>query len=382
MPSTAHPRRIALISSSFAPYVGGVEQHAGRVARELAALGHAVEVWTVDRGEHLGVQAGDGFSIRYLPAPLPARSTWALLSYAAQAPSAWKRWVTAHRAFQPDVLHVQCFGPNGLYALGLHRRFHTPLIVSSHGETFADDHAVFEDSALLRAGLRRAIARAYTTTGCSQFVLADLSKNFGLRGGEVVPNGVDPAGSVAGTPLWPMPYVLAVGRLGRPKGFDLLLTAYAASSLPTKGVRLVIGGEGEERAALQHQRRELDIEAMVLLPGRLSPEEVETGMARAKAVVVPSRVEAFGIVALEAWRGGAPLIMSNRGGGPGLVRDGFDGILVDPTDTACLADALDRLLSDRALSTRLSEAGLERVRAFTWAAAAAAYDQLYTTMRR
>ena len=71
-------------------------------------------------------------------------------------------------------------------------------------------------------------------------------------------------------------------------------------------------------------------------------------MAGAVAVVVPSRVEAFGIVALEAWRSGAPLVMTDRGGAPGFVHDGVDGILVDPVDTAALRAALARVAADAA----------------------------------
>jgi glycosyltransferase involved in cell wall biosynthesis len=382
VPNIAQPRRIALVTSSFAPHVGGVEEHVRQVAHELTELGHSVGVWTVDRGERLGQQLVDGQTVHYLPTPLPARSTRALWSYAAQAPSAWMRWVGVLRDFRPDILHVQCFGPNGLYALALHRRFHTPLVVSSHGETFADDHKVFDRSALLRAGLRSALARASATTGCSQFVLNHLADNFGLGDGVVVPNGVDLRVPSCAPETWPAPYVFAVGRLGRQKGFDLLLSAYANSSLPRDGVRLVIGGDGPERLTLEHQRRRLGLDSLVVLPGRLSAEGVAGGMAGAVAVVVPSRVEAFGIVALEAWRSGSPLIMTSRGGGSELVRDGIDGLLLDPTDEASLAAALDRLQADRALAARLSSAGRKRVRGFTWKATAAAYGDIYATTGR
>ena len=381
VPNTAQPRRIALVTSSFAPHVGGVEEHVRHVGRELMTRGHSLEVWTVDRGEHLGQRLVDGLTVHYLPTPLPARSTRALLSYAAQAPSAWMQWVRVQRAFRPEILHVQCFGPNGLYALALHRIFRTPLVVSSHGEKIAEDHAIFDESALLRSGLRSALTRATATTGCSQFVLDHLADNYGLRGGVVVPNGVDLDMS-PGTPETPAPYVFAVGRLGKQKGFDLLLSAYATSSLPKQGVRLIIGGDGPERMALEDQRRRLGLDPMVVLPGRLSADEVAAGMAGAVAVAVPSRVEAFGIVALEAWRSGSPLIMSSRGGGPDLVRDGIDGILVDPMDTVSLAGTLDRMQADGALGARLARAGRSRVSQFTWEATAAAYNDMYSTMGR
>src|SRR6478735_1797049 len=106
--------RIALVASSFHPYVGGVESHVRHVARELRAAGTDVEVWTVDRGEHLGVTELDGTVVRHLPTPMPARSARALSSFAAAAPGAWHAWSSAFRTFRPDVLHVQCFVPNGV----------------------------------------------------------------------------------------------------------------------------------------------------------------------------------------------------------------------------------------------------------------------------
>ena len=104
-------------------------------------------------------------------------------------------------------------------------------------------------------------------------------------------------------------------------------------------MRLVIGGDGPERDdSSRSSPRGLD--ARVVLAGGWMPPAVADAMAGALAVVVPSRIEAFGIVALEAWRSGAPLVMTDRGGAPGFVRDGIDGILVDPEDTAALRAAL------------------------------------------
>ena len=70
--------RIALVSSSFAPYRGGVEEHVRHTAAALLDRGHEVLVWTVDRGEHLGVRTVDGVTVRYLPTPLPAARVGAL----------------------------------------------------------------------------------------------------------------------------------------------------------------------------------------------------------------------------------------------------------------------------------------------------------------
>ena len=69
-------------------------------------------------------------------------------------------------------------------------------------------------------------------------------------------------------------------------------------------------------------------------------------MAGARVFVMPSRLEPFGIVVLEGWRAGTAVVATNRGGPPEFVRDGEDGLLVDPFDTAAVAEVLGRLLSD------------------------------------
>ena len=372
-------RRVALVSSSYAPHFGGVEEHVRQVARELVADGVEVEVWTVDRGESLGVRGVHGITVRYLPTPLPARAGRALLHFARRFPSAWRRWIGAAREFRPDVIHVHCFGPNGLYALALGRRTRVPLVLTSHGETFMDDQGVFESSALLRSGLRRAITRASAVTAPSEYVLEDLRRSYGLSDGTVVPNGVDlDVAAEAGVAFRgdERPYLLGVGRLGAMKGFDLLIDAFAEARLGP-GIRLVIGGDGPERERLREQVERRGLDGRVELVGRLSPTSVAGAMSGSLAVIVPSRIEAFGIVALEAWRSGAPLVMTNRGGAPGFVRDGVDGILVDPRDAPALADAIRQVISDAALRERLGTAGRARVGEFTWSRVARAYEELY-----
>ena len=150
--SARRTRRVALVSSSYFPHPGGVEQHVRSVAGEFRARGHDVVVWTVDRGEGLGVQVIDGVEVRYLPTPLPARSLRAGVRFLLAFPAAATAWWRAYRDFAPSVLHVQCFGPNGVYAVLLGQLTRTPLVVTSHGEAFADDHRVFDQSALIRKG--------------------------------------------------------------------------------------------------------------------------------------------------------------------------------------------------------------------------------------
>jgi glycogen synthase len=384
-------RRIALISSSFHPHTGGVEEHTHHVARQLRALGHLVEVWTVDRGEHLGTQQVDGITVRYLPCPLPARSLGGALRFLRNLPPGAAAWWRARRALDPDILHVQCFGPNGLYALAMHRLTRIPMVVSSHGETFMDDHDVFACSRLFRAGLRAALSAADSVTACSQVVATDLSSRFGSRPATLVPNGVDPAEFVTpsdrrhqtpgatGATADRRPVVLALGRVEHRKGFDLLLDAFARAKLPS-GTRLVIAGDGSELERLKVRAARLGLAGSVEFPGRLSRPAVAAALERATVFVVPSRVEPFGIVVLEGWRAGLPVIATRHGGPAEFVTDGVDGLLVDPLDTATFAGTLSVVLTRPDLAARIAAEGRASVAGYTWEHTASAYEAVYGSL--
>lgn len=371
------PPRVALIASSFHPYTGGVEEHVRHVAIELRHAGVPVEVWTVDRGEGLGVQQVDGVTVRYLPTPLPARTMGGLSGFARATPAAALAWRRAYRSFRPDVLNVQCFGPNGVYALGLHKLTGRPIVVTSHGETFADDHGLYDDSALMRASLRRALAAARSVTAPAEFVLVDLRSRFGLVGGEIVPNGIDLPGPEPEPLDLPVgsPMIVAVGRVERMKGFDLLIDA--ASDLRLARAHVVIGGDGSQIDALRDQARDRGVSDRVHFLGRLSPGQVVTAMSSADVVAVPSRREAFGIVALEAWRAGAPLVGTVNGGMPEFVTDGTDGLLVDPIQPGQLDAALAAVLGDPDVAAALAGGGTQRVRDFAWSEIAGRYRAIY-----
>lgn len=372
--------RIALVASSAYPALGGVEVHVRSVASELRDRGYAVEVWTVARDGVEQRGTVDGIPVLHLPAPLPAKSVRSLSHFASSVPRAWRAWAKEHERFRPDLLHVQCFGPNGLYALALSRRFGTPLGVSSHGETFMDEDAVFDRSIALRSGLRQALRRAAFVTGCSDFALADLRTRFGLDGhGVVVYNGVDQHdGGRTSDASSRQPTVFAVGRLVRVKGMDLLLRAFSGATVPA-ATRLVIGGDGPERTRLEQLAVELGIGDRVDFSGRLEPEAVEAAMRSAAVLAVPSRVEAFGIVVLEGWRAGAPVVVTDRGGPAEFVAHLQDGYLVPAEDVGALRQALEVLLTDTVTASRLGRAGSERVVGFTWAATVDAYEELYRT---
>jgi glycosyltransferase involved in cell wall biosynthesis len=368
--------------SAYAPAVGGVEELSERLAQQLIGSGHRIEVWTHRHPPELpAVDTIRGITIRRFVMPLPTAKIRKALQFGPGVARALAEMGRARRAFAPDVLHVQCFSANGVYASALAALFRVPLVVTLQGETVMDDNDIYQHSASLRLGLRVGLRRAATVTGCSQFVLDDAVRRFGLapQRGVIVPNGFQ-VGDGAVAPGLALPFerfVLGLGRVVEKKGFDLLINAFALVADDHPEVGLVIGGNGAARPGLLAQVQRLGLSDRVVLPGMLSRDEVAWAMHHAAVFVLPSRIEPFGIVVLEALSAGRPVIVSDRGGATEIVSDGKDGLVVDPFDSQALAAAIGRLLEDDGLRTRFTEAGRARVRDFAWDAVTARYTALY-----
>ena len=197
--------RIALLPSSYPPALGGVEELSRHLALALVAAGDEVEVWTpqIDDRAHETAEIRDGLVVRRLPLPLPATNWSSLRRSATNGVEALFSLRSAVAAFRPDLLHVQCFGPNGAYATALSRLTGLPLVITLQGETVMDDADIFETSRSLRFSLRRGLRRAKAVTGCSAFTLADAEGRFGLEPGKgrVVPNGVELARDAESPPV-------------------------------------------------------------------------------------------------------------------------------------------------------------------------------------
>lgn len=266
---------------------------------------------------------------------------------------------------RPGILHTHLVHADvlGLPAGALAR---VPVRVSTkHGFNEFRSHRLV--AAADRAAARCAHAQIAISQGLADY-LAE-TEGFPREAFRVVHYGIA-AGSEPPPPP-PPTRLAAVGRLIPIKGLDVLMRAFAAARERVPELTLEIAGAGPLDAELRRAAPE-----GVTFLGRVDP--VAEVYERNAVVVVPSRGEGFGMVALEAAERGRAAIVSRVGGLPEIVVDGETGLVVPPEDDAALAGAIVALATDpdrvRAYG---SAARVRALRSFSETAAADGVDALY-----
>lgn len=147
--------------------------------------------------------------------------------------------------------------------------------------------------------------------------------------------------------------VVFAGRLSQEKGVDVLLRAMK----DVRGLTCAVIGDGPEKARLVALAEELKLENVETM-GALYGADLEREIARAKAVIIPSRsYETFGLTALEAYAWGKPVIAARIGALPEVVREAKTGLLFDPGDHKGLAEDLNWLSGEYARAAAMGREG-------------------------
>ena len=158
-------------------------------------------------------------------------------------------------------------------------------------------------------------------------------------------------------------YILCVGRMESIKRPDLAVRAMPHVDRP---IRLVLVGDGTQRQRTEELAEQLGMSDRVSFAGTLDERALVGLYAGALAIVYTPFDEDYGYVTLESFLARKPVITTSDSGGPlEFVRDGVNGMIVDPSAEA-IAAAVNQLAKDRARAARLGDAGFERARLVTW----------------
>jgi len=159
---------------------------------------------------------------------------------------------------------------------------------------------------------------------------------------------------------------LYVGRVKRYKRIDLILNAIASLKYRPEHLRVVVAGQGDDIKRLKNMSSKLGIADRVEFRGYIAEHEKVALLRRACALIVPSSKEGWGITAIEANACGTPVIASRSPGLIDSVRHEKSGLHVPHGDIAALAEAMERLMDDRALHSRLVAGAKQWAATFSW----------------
>jgi glycosyltransferase involved in cell wall biosynthesis len=277
-----------------------------------------------------------------------------------------------------DIVHSHGYKPNILLGILPRRLRPAPMVATVHGYThtsgfdrmrvyeWLDVHALrrFDRVVFVHSGMR-------TIPGLNR---------LDERRVRVIENGLpnqEQSGSSLHNPQlasFCTGHVIgAVGRLSSEKGFDRLIDAFSRVVAAGAQAKLVILGEGPERAALEERVRAQGLSERVLMPGFV---DATAHLSLFTVFALSSLTEGLPISLLEAMRAGVPIVATRVGAIPSIV--GADcGVLVDADDVAGLADALQRALNDVSFAATISKAAAAKVREYSVSRMAARYLTAY-----
>ncbi len=378
--------RVCFLSRRFFPAVSGMSVYAANLLRELVTLGHDVTMLSDYRDDPAGTAVYGGGPPPAVPGvrvvglesrgeALATTDTPADFEADLRARVAAVEALHAQRPF--DLLHAQYGYPNGFAALEAGRRLRRPVVVSIQG---GDGHWVGTCCGTHRRAMQAVLAHADALLIGARSFAEEVHDNLGvpLDRFTVVPGAVDVArftprpGWTPGALLDPAePRILYHGRVDRRKGALDLLDALERLTARGRPARLVVSGIGPDSAAVADRTRELGLTHRVTLRGPALYDGVPGVYHEGDVFASPTYAEGFSNTILEAMASGLPVVSTRSVGVVDCLRDGDNGLLVEPGDVDALAAALARVLDDAALRARLATTALAEVRAtYSWPAIA------------
>ena len=156
-------------------------------------------------------------------------------------------------------------------------------------------------------------------------------------------------------------YILCVAELQEYKAIDILLRAAQPLLTDDDSLTLVLAGDGPLRRDLESLSSSLGIRERTMFLGTQGASEIAALLRGCDVMVLPSRMEPFGIALLEAMACKAPVVATNGGGIPEIIEHEVSGLLVEPENPEALSAAIRRMLADGDLRKELAENGYSRV---------------------
>lgn len=391
-PTAGDGLHILMVSDVYFPRVNGVSTSIASFRNMLIAQGHRVTL-VVPAYEHgpfeggAGIQADDADIIRVTGRAIPGDPEDRLMSRGAL-----KRALARLDPDAVDVVHLQTPFLAHYAGKAWARRNGLPVIETYHTYFEAYFHHYIR---AMPAWLSRSLTRWFTRQQVNAVdalivpstALQAVMTEYRVRTPvHVLPTGLGAddfretdADAFAATRDIDLqrPTLVYVGRVAHEKNIEFLVDMLARVQSDLPRVQMIIAGEGPALAAIRARVEKLGLAGNVVFTGYLSRNgELQDCYACGDAFVFASRTETQGLVLLEAWACGVPLVSTAHLGTKDILASGR-GALVPPDDVGAFADAVTRLLGDPALRERLANEAREEARKWTSEKLAARLARVY-----
>ncbi|MGE7413087.1 glycosyltransferase family 4 protein [Methylobacterium tarhaniae] len=383
--------RICFVSRRYFPAISGMSVYAQNLLRELVGAGHDVTMVSQYRGDAFGTKVYGGGP----PPPVPGVRVIGLEQLGEQESGDFERdiatmveTIAAEHAKAPfDVLHAQYGYPTGFATLVASQRLGVPNVVSIQG---GDGHWVGSCCETHRLAMVRVLAHANALLIGGRSFVAEVCDRLGSDPGRftIVPGAVDtarfrpPPGWQPGDAADPV-RLFYHGRVDRRKGVLDFLDALSLLRLRGTPFTAIISGIGPDVEPARALAADLGFsDAQVRFTGYADYDAVPGLYAMGDVFVSPTYAEGFSNTILEAMAAGQAVVSTHSVGVSDCLRDGENGLLVQPGDVPALAEALHRIITDRALRARLAASALEECRqVYSWQAVGRQIMEVYAAVK-
>lgn len=375
--------RIGMLSweSLYSVKVGGIAPHVSELSEALANRGHEVHVFT-RRGDFDGYDRINGVHYQRVDFDKSGSSTEQMDRMSA---SIYERFLKTQKVFGKfDIVHGHDWHP--VLALNLIKNDQgIPYILTMHSTEWGRNGNKPGNSEISHrewlGGYES--SRLIVTTRHMQ---DELKSVYSIPQSKIsiIPNGVvsgkvrksiDPGKVKERYGIHPLtPVVLFCGRMSYQKGPDLLVEAISLILRERKDARFVFVGEGDMRSFCERRAGELGVPKACRFLGYVSSEEKQKMINACDLVCVPSRNEPFGMIVLEAWDAGKPVVATEA---VSIINNFQDGLLayIQPES---IAWCINRLLKSPEEMKKLAEAGQSRIeKEFSWDRIAEEAEEVY-----
>jgi glycosyltransferase involved in cell wall biosynthesis len=382
--------RVLFCSRRYFPAISGMSVYAQNLLRELVAAGHDVTMVSQYRGDEAGTRVYGGGPPPEVPGvTVIGRRSLGEEAFAEPGGADFERDVedmlatmlAEHRRRPFDIFHAQYGYPNGWAVLRAAREAGVPAVVSIQG---GDGHWVGSCCETHRLAMLHVLDHADALLiGCESFA-GEVVDRLGVARERftIVPGAVDtarfhpPATRREGSPL----RLLYHGRVDRRKGALDFLEALALLRGGGVAFDATISGIGPDLDASKELAARLGLD--IRFTGYAEYDAAPALYRAADIFVSPTYAEGFSNTILEAMASGLPSVSCHAVGVSDCLRDGENGLLVQPGDVPALAAALRRIIEDGALRRRLGDTALEECRrTYSWGAVGRRIMAVYEELR-